>query len=600
MSTVTSPAGSAAVLVCHPANTHLALFPSNRRIDYPNDEPPLSFHWTQNKSPINNRNKRSANDDDNDDNIDNDNEETDSLLIEMLVIWLHSQEIIIYSPNSNDFTNKISSDSKFSALEVIYTDRNLDHDIITFNSTSSTIDLYSSISPSVIRSIPFKEDSSISNIIYNDEDQSILLISEKNSKLYLLNMDYKLLKTIDLSNIKFNSDSIFKFSNGYIYISYQNSIYSFNLYKDLDSNSNKIITYNSLSNINDYNILQNYKIISASLIDGSIDLFNFGNNKPFAKLQINGGSEIGKLISFQNSPILNNEDTSIIDNVFKLIWYDNFNIKITDLEFNNIKNLENLVKINVTDNDHEEIKVQEEGEIEEDNEEAGADKDISQNMEDEESQEPFESVHDLKSQIENYINDDNKLESMESDNFIRILSNNVTFIQSLITLLEIEQTTNLFIKACQIVINYHRQSNNLHSNMLLIDNIKQWLKFILILRGSILLTNKSIIPYLKSLQNILNSETKHLVNMVKLSGKLTLLNDQLTIRREMMSNNNNNNSNNSELNGNITENDTEFNNTTLEGASVVLDGEGGFDYSDEEEEDADADADAELEQEDDE
>ena len=43
-------------------------------------------------------------------------------------------------------------------------------------------------------------------------------------------------------------------------------------------------------------------------------------------------------------------------------------------------------------------------------------------MEDEESQEPFESVHDLKSQIENYINDDNKLESMESDNFIRIFS----------------------------------------------------------------------------------------------------------------------------------------------------------------------------------
>ncbi|TID26146.1 hypothetical protein CANINC_002841 [Pichia inconspicua] len=165
-----------------------------------------------------------------------------------------------------------------------------------------------------------------------------------------------------------------------------------------------------------------------------------------------------------------------------------------------------------------------------------------------------------------------KIKDLTTDNteelkITEILSQNTKFAKSAIHILSVEESNVLFCKVALIISQY---PNSFHQDFAFIRNIKVWLKWLLILRGSVITQNEESIEYLKLLQSELKQGAKNLNNLIKLTGKLTLLSDQLSVRDGILNNTENSHYEEEESDG-------ESNITNGNSTSVVLDGEGGFD-----------------------
>lgn len=528
-----------------------------------------------------------------------------------LVILLQTGEILIYSTFTKEFINKISTDSPFTAIDVINkvgrSKKSLykyDYDIITFDPKDTSLKFFSSSSSQLIDSVQlsYETDSPISYILFNDEilessDPTVTatvpeLFLASNTTLYFLDNHHELIESIDISLTSASTTkkkSTTADSQGIRKIIKQKSKLLI-LHDDsskvqiVDLKSKKIDNLTTSSDISDISIINaNSKtpVLCATLVNGSIELFKLSNlDDSFAQLQIKGGKDIGKFVGLLNSNV-------IIDQVYKGIWYDNFTIQITDFEFDNINNLKGPVTIALGDSENDDTDMfafvsAEEGEDEDeeddddDDESNTAEFDVEQVLpdDDEDNDEIVdETVTDsyecenlaefselLKSEMKNLT-----LENSEEAKIAEILSQNTTFAKPTIHILSIEESNLLFSKAALIISQY---PNSFHKDFATIRNVKVWLKWLLILRGSVILKNQDSVEYLKLLQSELKQESKNLNNLIKLTGKLTLLRDQLFVRDEMLKNNEDSRYDEEESESSINNGNS---------TSVVLDGEGGFD-----------------------
>lgn len=620
-------------------------------IEFENDESVSSIKWTrfENSTSITPSKKRRNSESSNIENIS-------TKFTDLLVILLATGEILIYSTTTKEFVNKISTDSPFSAIEVInkigYSKKalyNYDYDIIAFDSTTSLLKFFSSTSPQLINSVSFKEDANISYIYFNssiledDKNTDVELILASNETLYFLNKTHEIIKTIDITLPSSSSSTTTSIvsptksskNSEKDTISTQSCIEKIvkngsNLYilrtdcstiqiVDIEKKHSKRTKHKLISTSNkitDFALLKsnNSIVISATLIDGSIELIKNVELINFAKLKIEGGNDVGRFIG-----LLNDDGNGITDGVYKGIWYDNFNIQITDFEFENLLKLNGTIQISVTelvdpkdenlnfgedddDEDDDEVEV-EDGEIEvkEVNEKGNDDFDVDDdkivvekdNTEITKDVTMIDNAEDYTctelTQVTEFIRSrllDSKNE--EYDVVLSyILAKNSSFAKSTIYILSAEESVHLFNKIAFIVSHY--QSYALNQDFEFISNIKSWLKFLLVLRGTVISHDDEAIGWLKLLQSEFKQEAKTLNNMIKLTGKLSLLKDQLNVRKEMM--NRQDDGEDDMVSDDYSEDETNaesgytIDETTF-GDSVVLDGEGGYE-DDDDEEDAD-------------
>lgn len=547
-------------------------------IEFQNGESVQSYKWIklQNPSfkPISSKKRRNSTSDE----PVNSNVNTIQFM-DCLVILLSTGEVLIYSTLTKEFINKISTDSPFSAIEVINDLKDSDYDIVTFDNETSSLKFFSSTSPQLVNSIQFKTDDLISYILSKNGD----LLLASNDKLYLLSSEYKIAETFDItlqspssplknnkSTTQQSQQSILKIleEGSRVYVTRPNC--SIIQYVDLSSKKKKQRLLNATTNITDISLIKtkDTKILAATLIGGAIELFKENETTPYARLEIEGGKDVGKFVGLFNS------SNVIIDEVYKGIWYDNFDVKITDFEFDDISKLKDTIQIGVleeSNNDEMEFGEDEVDEADGINDEDREDEDVA-DAEDEKANENFECA-DLQEFSELIKPRLVRNEKEIHDNLLSdILSQNTTFAKPLIYMLSISESNILFAKIAYIISQY---SNAINPDYTTIHNVKIWLKWIIILRGSILTQSEESIGWLKLLQSEFNQESRVLNNMIKLTGKLSLLRDQLSVRNEMMRKNVGDESENEDEDG--------VEETTLDGASVVLDGEGGFDEEDEDE-----------------
>jgi hypothetical protein len=182
--------------------------------------------------------------------------------------------------------------------------------------------------------------------------------------------------------------------------------------------------------------------------------------------------------------------------------------------------------------------------------------------------------------------------------FIQSLACNVSFAKSFIHTLTVSESNNLLSKCAYAVTHLDATSTSTTSSkeFQTIHNIKEWIKWTLILRGSVVTMDEDCLGWLKLLHSELRQDAKLLPNLVKLTGKLALLKDQLQMRSEMM---------NSGLgDASVSDNDHDDHdddddadadalNGSVNGTSVVLDGEGGYDDDDDDNDDEEVIVDAE-------
>ena len=623
----------------------------NSNIEFQNDESVSNFKWIRQEngnasaaaSAASTRKRRNS---DSDSVPGNTEKFTDCL-----VILLATGEILIYSTFTKEFINKISTESPFSAIEVInklgYSKKalyNYDYDLIAFDATSSSLKYFSSNSPQLINSVPFKHDSAISCILFNSSildsksTSNIELILASNSTLYLLDQSHEVLKTIDITldasnttpstldssatkgkasksksksktvnnntselvepplSLSSSSSSIIKImkNSSFLYIVRTDS--PIIQVVDIDAKetnlSRSIIASNNITDVSLLNISKSV-LLSATLIDGSIELFQSNGECSFAKLEIEGGSDVGRFVGLLNS-------SNVIDGVYKGIWYDNFNVQVTDFEFENISKLNGTITISVTELADPTDEIIDLGEDEEDDTndiKAEANND-SANEKQEENDEVLAGNEDadvaMDDKMKDYKCEDltqitellkprlvhKKHGDVYDKELAQMLSQNTDYAKSVVYLLSAQDSIVMFSKVVFIISQYQNQP--LNQGFDFINSIKEWLKWLLVLRGAVLAEDDESIGWLRLLQSEFKQEARSLNSMIKLTGKLSLLRDQLTVRKEIMRRNAGGDEDEEAVDIDALEETTFAEDAT---SSVVLDGEGGFE--DEEEEDND-------------
>ncbi|GAV29805.1 hypothetical protein PMKS-003309 [Pichia membranifaciens] len=622
----------------------------NSNIEFQNDESVSNFKWIRQEngnacaatSAASTRKRRNSDSDLVPGNIEK--------FTDCLVILLATGEILIYSTSTKEFVNKISTESPFSAIEVInklgYSKKalyNYDYDLIAFDATSSSLKYFSSNSPQLVNSVPFKHDSAISCIFFNSSildsrsSSNIELILASNSTLYLLDQSHEVVKTIDIKleasnttpstldsspakgkasksksksktannntselvepplSSSSSSPSIIKImkSSSFLYIVRTDS--PIIQVVDIDAKDTNLFRFIIASNnITDVSLLNTSKsvLLSATLIDGSIELFQSNDECSFAKLEIEGGSDVGRFVGLLNS-------SNVIDGVYKGIWYDNFNVQVTDFEFENISKLNGTITISVTELADPTDEIIDLGEDEEDNSndiKTEANSDDNANEEKEENDEALAGNEDadvaMEDKMKDYKCDDlthitelikprlvhKKHGDVYDKELAQMLSQNTDYAKSVIYLLSAQDSIVMFSKVAFIISQYQNQP--LNQGLDFINSIKEWLKWLLVLRGAVLAEDDVSIGWLRLLQSEFKQEARSLNGMIKLTGKLSLLRDQLTVRKEMMRRNASGDEDEEAVDTDALEETTFAEDAT---SSVVLDGEGGFE--DEEEED---------------
>ncbi|ODQ45621.1 hypothetical protein PICMEDRAFT_73137 [Pichia membranifaciens NRRL Y-2026] len=568
-----------------------------------------------------------------------------------LVVLLATGEILIYSTFTKEFVNKISTETPFSAIEVInklgHSKKalyNYDYDLIAFDATSSSLKYFSSNSPQLVNSVQFKHDNAISCILFNTSildpksTSNVELILASKSALYLLDQSHEVVKIIDItldasntasptlasspakgkaskpksksktannntselvepSSSLFSSSPVMKMmKNGtFLYIVRVDSPTI--QIVDIDAKeTNSFRSITASNNITDVSLLNINKsvLLSATLVDGSIELFHDKGESSFAKLEIEGGSDVGRFVGLLNS-------SNVIDGVYKGIWYDNFNVQITDFEFENISKLSGTITISVTELAEPTDEIIDLGEDEEDDTDdvkAKASSDDNANEAQQENVEALARNDDAEVTMEEKVKDykcgeltqitelikprlvHKKHDDVYDKELAQILSQNTDYAKSVVYLLSAQDSTVMFSKIAFIISQYQHQP--LNQGFDFVRSIKEWLKWLLVLRGSVLAEDDESVGWLRLLQSDFKQEARSLNGMIKLTGKLSLLKDQLTVRKEMMRRKADGDEEEEAVDTDAIDETTFAEDAT---SSVVLDGEGGFE--DEEEEDND-------------
>ena len=520
-------------------------------------------------------------------------EKTTPDFIDYLVILLTTGEILVYSTFLKEFTNKISSDSNFSAMEVM--SNTGDHNIVVFDSSVSSVKFFQSNSPQIVSTIPFKEDANISCILsLENDDLQLNLILASSSAIYIINLKGEIIDKIDISlpesgtvNSKQrlpafdNSTPILKMAKhkneDILYLTRKNN--AIIQVVDLKSKTSRFLT--ASTTITDISILRtnNSYIIAATLLGGSVELFSPRSEETssYARLEIEGGKDIGKFVGLLDS-------NNIIDGVYKGVWYDHFNIQITDIEFDDISALDGTIRISVTDSGDDELLELSDGESSGNDEYYEADETFTKpknvdNLQCTDLKEFSQLIRQklILPDLDNERDDVNK-----NEYFTELLAQNTTFAKPIIHTLSVDETKILFNRVAYLVSQF---PSSINQDFTIVSNVKQWLKWILILRGSAIINDDESIGWLKLLRSEFNQEAKVLNNMVKLTGKLTLLKDQLEIRKEMMKAAGSNGEADGENEADDVNNDS--GSDSEDDAINVMDGEGGFGEEEADDDDSD-------------
>ncbi|OUT22988.1 hypothetical protein CAS74_001291 [Pichia kudriavzevii] len=357
---------------------------------------------------------------------------------------------------------------------------------------------------------------------------------------------------------------------------------------DLKSKTSRFLT--ASTTITDISILRtnNSYIIAATLLGGSVELFSPRSEETssYARLEIEGGKDIGKFVGLLDS-------NNIIDGVYKGVWYDHFNIQITDIEFDDISALDGTIRISVTDSGDDELLELSDGESSGNDEYYEADETFTKpkNVDNLQCTDLKEFSQLIRQKLILPDLDNERDDVNENEYFTELLAQNTTFAKPIIHTLSVDETKILFNRVAYLVSQF---PSSINQDFTIVSNVKQWLKWILILRGSAIINDDESIGWLKLLRSEFNQEAKVLNNMVKLTGKLTLLKDQLEIRKEMMKAAGSNGEADGENEADDVNNDS--GSDSEDDAINVMDGEGGFG---EEEADDDDDSDNEDDDEDD-
>lgn len=632
-------------------------------IEFQNDESVTTFRWIRQDNKAVSATSASTRKRRNSDSVTSVNGDaavpgTDKFT-DCLVILLATGEILIYSTSTREFVNKISTDSPFSAIEVI--DKigkskkalaSYDYDLIAFDAAAPALKFFSSSSPQLVDSVPFKVDNAISYILFNqsvleqNSKSNVELILASSVALYLLDPSHEVVQTIDIaipistassssspakgknskskaksksstpapaSNESSEPSSILKIvKNGsLLYIVRTDSpiVQVVDIEAKESYVRHTITASNSITDVTLLNVNKSV-LLSATLTDGSIELFQTDDESSFAKLEIEGGSDVGRFVGLLNSD-------NVIDGVYKGIWYDNFNVQITDFEFENISKLKGTISISVTELADPTEEIIDLGDDDEEEEGEEVDVKVKDGENDGEGEEQLVekaiegreaisgqngTVHDPDTDVamDNTAKDykcgdltkltdmitlrlvSNKDGEVYDEELAQILAQNADQAKPAIYLLSARDSVALFSKVAFIISQY--QSQSLNQDFGFVSSIKAWLKWLLVLRGAVLSENEESVGWLRLLQSTFKQEARTLDGMVKLTGKLSLLRDQLIVRREMMGRG---------VVEDDAEDDTALDETTFgednAGNSVVLDGEGGFEDDEEPESNNDVD-----------
>lgn len=479
---------------------------------------------------------------------------------EYLAILLDSGIILIYSPLTKDYINKITNDLPLTSITSVEGKK---YDLITFEPNFG-LKFFSSVNPQLIDSLNLKDIGDISyiqSIPKNKYKYSLLLAND--SSIFLLDESYEVKLTLQLP---LNCDSpkkvIFNDEDKLVFTDNSKSFYMFDLSKS--ELAMTIKTFSSNSPILDIDQILN-DLLYIITEDGSIELFNLKNeesNKWATKLNIQGGDKVGKFTKLVPT------DESL--QIFKGVWYDSFNVNITDFEFEDLTKLNGEIPISVVEtvddvngddiematNDAEAKELINSDSINDD------DLDNKVSLDERHKCDELDPLRDLLQPfIKNRLSD---TQNSNIDDLISILVQNSQFTKPYIHLLTTNETVLFFSNVSQCISNYIGLGSLQNDNEIK-SKLREWFHWTLLLRGSVLVQDSNCVEWLKLIQCGLNQDVKLIPQMLKLEGKLELLKDQLELRRGIGSR---------QVNGLSALQDP----TTED--SLVFEGEGGFEDED--------------------
>lgn len=445
---------------------------------------------------------------------------------EYLAILLDSGIILIYSPLTKDYINKITNDLPLTSITSV---EGKDYDLITFE-PSFGLKFYSSVNPQLINSLNLKDIGDIKYIqsIPADKYKYSLLLGN-DSSIFILDDSYEIKLTLQLPP---NCDSpkkvIFNDEDKLVFIDNSTSFYMFDL-----SNSQLAMTIKTFKSESP---IMNIDQISSDLAyvitdDGSIEIFNLvdeASDKWATKLTVQGGEKVGKFIKLV--PI----DDSL--QIFKGVWYDSFNVNITDFEFEDLTKLNGEIPISVIESVDEHM-VGDDSELtgeQIDNDSTnmnGVDNEENSNKVLLDTRHKCDELGSLKDLLEPFTkNRLSETQNSNMDDLISVLVQNTQFTKLFVHLLNTKETVIFFSNVSQCISNYIGLGAPQNDNEIK-SKLREWFHWTLLFRGSVITQDTNCVDWLKLIQAGLNQDVKLLPQMLKLEGKLELLKDQLELRR---------------------------------------------------------------------
>lgn len=489
---------------------------------------------------------------------------------EYLCIMLDSGVILVYSPLTKDYINKISNDdSPLSCFTV--SNGSADNTVIAYDSKFNQLKLYKFHQSQIINTVSLQDVNDVKFIQHTD--LGLLLASD--SMMWLLNDKFDKIQW----SFQLPSDTpskVLQRGEELIFIDQSNRFYTV----DVTTADSKAVTFKTF--IANDSIMDLEKITDDLLYvitsNGSIEIFNLLSEKldSMVKLSIQGGEQVGKFTKLL--PL--NKDLAQLS-IFKGVWYDSFNVNLIDFEFDDLLKLEGTVPIQVQDEDDAEQQqhhglFNNEGADEDEEEDDGEEDGINQIALD-----PRHQCDSLDSLIEllkpftvtkmttTVSEDDN---SNKVNDLTSILAQNDQYIKPYTHLLSKSQSLNFFPNLSQCFSQFIGYGSIFQLEIK--EKLRAWFQCSLLLKGEILVNDQDCVEWLKLIQSNFNNDSKILHHLLKLNGKLDLLKNQLTLRNSMATN------------GQIYfgNDDEQFNKED----SVAFEGEGGvFDDEDEDEDDED-------------
>lgn len=480
---------------------------------------------------------------------------------EYLAILLDSGVILVYSPLTKDYINKITNELPLVGVAPLAPSAQRKYDLATYEANFG-LKFYSSLNPQLMSTHPLKDVGDvrfIHAVSPHVEEYSLILCSD--TALFLLDQAFHVKLTLQLPpNCEVPTHALFCGEDSLAITDGTTSLYIYNLAKA--SLATTLTTLTAQSPIITLDKISK-ELLSAVTARGDVELFNVTRDSAVAatKLTIQGGEKVGrftKLVPFDESL-----------QIFKGVWYDSFQVNVTDFEFEDIGKLEGEIPISVVET------VEDVGEEHQTPQRQPFEVESQQGpdrvpLDARHACEDLDSLRDL---LEPYTRTRlSDSQTADSDSLTSVLVQNTSFTKPYVHLLTSKETELFFANVAQC-LSYYVGLGAPQNDSDAKSALREWFHWILLLRGAVVAQDSHCLDWLKLIQSGLNQDVRLLPQMLKLEGKLELLKDQLQLRRDISHN--------------------ARSEQVLEPAeeSVVFEGEGGFDDDEDEEDDNDDDDD---------